>query len=333
MYRHLGKSLLIYNPASQNGNGDKIAQVAIRTLRELHSFYPVIERTSQSGHGEEIASEAEAFDTVIALGGDGLVHEVVNGLMEIREELRPRFGLIPVGSGNDFANTLGISKDIHKALGQLFSGHDATVDIGRCNGEYFAESVSFGLDAAIAIETMERRKRTGGKGATLYLASGMDQLRNHFHKYSYRLSVPEGIEIPPALRSPEEPKGTADIADAASSKANAIEGEMFLLAVQNGPTYGGGFNICPDASPTDGILNLCIATSPLNQMKAILIFLLAKGGHHTRFKQMEFLKTPSLHIEFDQKVPAQIDGEILEGESFDIEVLPRQLGVIAVKDV
>ena len=303
MTNNLGKTLLIYNPVSQNGNGEAIAIQTIRMLRETYGFCPTVRWTTRSKHGTELAADAGDFDTVIALGGDGLVHEVVNGLMAIPEDIRPRFGLIPVGSGNDFAHTLGLDKDFGKAVGQLFSGAEAVIDIGRCNDEYFAESVSFGLDAAIALETMDRRKRTGRTGTMLYLTSGLDQLKNHYYSYSYDMNLPSGQKT----------------------------GEMLLLAVQNGPTYGGGFEICPDATPTDGMLNVCIAKAPLNQLKAILIFLLAKGGHHTRFKQIGFLETPSLSICFDKNVPAQIDGEELLGKDFDIEVLPSQLRVIASK--
>ena len=353
METDLGRTLFIYNPVSQNGNGKFVANEAITVLREDFGMELEVRRTTHSGHAEGIAAEAAGFDTVIALGGDGLVHEVVNGLMAIDFADRPRFALIPVGSGNDFANTLGLEavtkSDPVEAIERILGGHEVTVDIGRCNDMYFAESVSFGLDAAIAIETMERRKRTGRTGTMLYLTSGLDQLMNHFDKYDFSMTLPEGSERERShVANEREPKVSRKLAkqrqrgsymqivetgdgEAATKPDVTVEGQMYLLAVQNGPTYGGGFRICPDASPTDGLLDICIAKSPLNQMKAVLVFLMAKDGHHARFKQIDFYEAPSLRIAFEQEVPAQIDGEEMHGKEFEIEIMPKQLRVIADK--
>lgn len=103
---------------------------------------------------------------------------------------------------------------------------------------------------------------------------------------------------------------------------------MFLMAVQVGPTYGGGFRICPDARIDDGLLDICIARPPLSLPYATLIFLMAKNAHHTRFKQMEFHRTPSLQLRFDHRPPVQIDGEPLIADEYSISTVPGALRVL-----
>lgn len=303
MPNNLGSVLLIANPASQNGKGAAAAQRAAQLLGERAGEGTLqLALTEYPRHAVEIAAGAAGYDTVVALGGDGLIHEVVNGLMRIGEAQRPTFALLPVGSGNDYAASLGVSSKLEKAIDQLFSAQALKADIGLCNGEYFVETVSFGLDAAIAIDTVDRRKRTGRSGALLYFSSGVDQMLHHLDLHPYRM-VLDGNRV--------------------------LEGQMFLLAVQNGKTYGGGFKVCPQALLDDGAFDVCVAHPPLNSLSATFLFMLAKEGFHKGFKQIEFAKAKSVRLEFDEHVPAQIDGELLEGSSFEVSVLPRALRVLA----
>lgn len=294
--------LLIANPVAQNGRGADAAAEAEVLLREaLPAASVEVRPTAGPGHGRDLAAGAAGFDVVIALGGDGIIHEVVNGLMTFSADARPTLGVIPVGSGNDYAGTLSMARDVARAVAQLVDARPVRVDVGRVNGIWFAETLSFGLDAAIALDTVERRRRTGRTGTLLYLAAGLDQLMNHLDCRRYRASFDGG--------APQE-------------------GDMFLFAVQNGPTYGGGFAVAPRASVADGRLDVVIAHPPLTRRKAAFIFMLAKDGHHTRFGELEFRQVRSLHVEFDEALPVQVDGERLEGTSFDVSVEPRALRVL-----
>ena len=105
-------------------------------------------------------------------------------------------------------------------------------------------------------------------------------------------------------------------------------GESYLFAVQIGQTYGGGFRICPDAAPDDGLFDICIAHPPLTRFSGTLIFLMAKDAHHTRFKQIEFLRAASIDLRFDAPLPVQIDGEALVADSYHISIAPRALRVV-----
>lgn len=318
-----GKVLLVANPAAQNGAGAQAAERAASLLRdELGEQTLDVMLTQAPGHAEQLAAQAEEYDAVVALGGDGVVHEMANGLLSLPVDVRPAFGLIPVGSGNDYARTLGMSsRSVDEAVPQLLSARPQRFDVGRCNGRYFVETLSFGLDAAIALETVDRRKRTGKTGTMLYLESGVDQLLHHLDRRTYH------------LRSDKRPLGSAPAGLAVTSDVSAMlgaeeTGESYLFAVQVGQTYGGGFRVCPQARTDDGLFDVCIAHPPLGPLYAVLIFLLAKNGHHTRFKQLEFFRTDSLALSFDAPLPVQMDGERFEVDEFDIACIPQALSVL-----
>lgn len=303
MTTNLGRALLVANPAAQNGNGAAAARRAAQMLRASlgdESFSMVL--TESAGRAIDLAAQAGCYDTVLALGGDGIVHEVANGLMRLPVEARPALGVIPVGSGNDYARTLGMPGSLDKAVTRVLRAPSSLLDIGRCNGEYFVETLSFGLDASIALDTIERRKRSRLTGFLLYAASGIDQLAHHLVEYRFEARLDCG---------------------------KLLGGSMFLFAVQIGPTYGGGFRICPAAQPNDGLLDLCIAQPPLSRPRATCIFLMAKNGWHTRVKHVAFHEAASLDLRFDKAPPAQVDGEPITGDRFHIELVPQALRVIS----
>lgn len=260
-----------------------------------------VARTAGPRHACALAKAADGADTVVALGGDGVIHEVVNGLMALPVAARPQLGVIPVGSGNDYARALGIPAQVGKACARLLHAKARPVDIGCVNGEFFAETLSFGLDAAIALDTMERRKRTGKSGTALYMASGFDQLFHHLDERAYRLQLDDGP---------------------------VMQGASITFAVQMGPYYGGGFRICPDASLDDGLFDLCISNPPIGPVGAAAIFLRAKNGNHVSSPRMEFHQARKVRVEFDEVPPAQVDGERIEASVFEAEVMPAALRVL-----
>ena len=334
MAQTLGKTLVIANPAAQNGYGAAAARFVEERLR---GSFPgdglAIRMTEARRHGLEIAAGSQGFDTVVALGGDGVIHEVANGLMAIPADKRPAFGILPVGSGNDYARTLDMDFAIERSVEQLLNAQQQPFDLGCCNGEYFVETLSFGLDAAIALDTMQRRVRTGKTGTVLFLESGIDMLLHNRLTYDYVLRYGEA----PGDGAGTEPESAAgaeggpEARDGAGRGAEA-KGQMLMFAVQVGPTYGGGFRICPEASTDDGLLDLCIAHPPLGVLKALVVFLLTKNAHHTRFKQIEFMRAPAVTLRFEGNIPpVQIDGEPFEAEEFAIRCVPGALRVLVPK--
>ena len=135
---------------------------------------------------------------------------------EIPRDQRPVLGLVPCGNGNDYARTLGMPFAFDAAFAALSRAVPRAVDVGIVNGTPFMQTLSFGLDAAIALGTHERRVKTGHMGTRLFLEEGIEQLVFHRDEYPYELSI-----------------------DGAASERSS----MFLFAVQIGPTYGGGFDL------------------------------------------------------------------------------------------
>ena len=109
--------------------------------------------TSRPAHAVEIASNAASYETVIVIGGDGTVHEVINGLMTIDAENRPLLALVPSGSGNDSCRMAGIPLDIAEALTTILTGQLKAFDLGKCNDTYFLNSCSVGIDALVVAKT------------------------------------------------------------------------------------------------------------------------------------------------------------------------------------
>ena len=152
----LGRPLFIVNPAARHGETRKLVPAIQRTIEGVADGD--IQLSAGPRHGFDLARTATGFDTIVAVGGDGTAHEVLNGVMAHEPDVRPTFAVIPTGSGNDYAHTLGMSDDLSTALLQVATGKRRTVDLGCCNGTWFGESVSMGLDARVTVKAVERRK-------------------------------------------------------------------------------------------------------------------------------------------------------------------------------
>ena len=302
----LGRTLVIANPAAHSGKGATGAEFARHFLTSYASATKgyEIRLTASMGDAVNIAASAASFDSVLALGGDGVIHEIANGLMKIAPDRRPALGIIPMGSGNDYARTLGMKpNNVEGALAQLVRGHIMPVELGLVNGEYFIETLSFGLDAAIALDTTTRRAHdTSQEGEALFFTSGLKILSAGSKGYACSISF-DG-EKPLELRE-------------------------LILAFQVGPTYGGGFKICPDASPTDGKLTACYNSKIPSIPRLLTLFLFAKKGRHINSNIIKQRHLDRAVVTFSEPVPVQVDGEELPyADKYEVHVLPKALRVI-----
>jgi YegS/Rv2252/BmrU family lipid kinase len=306
----LGKTLMIANPVAQSSYGSSTALFIADVLREElfpHKFSVIM--TEGKSHGRELAKNAKEFDTVVVVGDDGLVHDVVNGLMSIDPAQRPALGMIPVGIGVDYARTLHMSFSTEKAVKQLLNAEAKYFDVGICNNEYFVQTLSFGFDAAVGIAAIGQDNNTSLKSnnhfpRNLFLRTGLMSIKKYGKVYSYEAFFAESGE--------------------------KSQGEMFLFAIQLGKTYGGGFIICPDTQVDDGLFTLCIGHAPVKVPRLIYIFLLARYGFHTKVKQVEIRKESQIKLSFDADdlVPAQIDGKAFPAKSYDVRCIKQALTVL-----
>lgn len=302
---NLGRALAIANPAAHGGRGAAAAEHLRRFFASYSSATTFYEHrlTAAQGDGERAARESAGYDTVIALGGDGIIHEVANGLMQIRRDERPALAIIPFGSGNDFARTLGVPfNDVEAALARLAASEKHAIDVGGVNGIHFLETLSFGLDAAIALDTTDKRTRgTDEAGEQLYVTSGIKYIVSGSKGYACTFSLDGGPKQ--HIRS-------------------------LIFAIQNGPTYGGGFTICPHADPGDGLLDICYNVKIPSVPHTLLLFALARFGKHTGSSVLAFAQAAHIEIEYDEdSVPCQADGEEIIGRRFTVDLLPSELNI------
>ena len=311
-----GRTLIIANPAAQSGSA---ADVAGRLKRFLQLYAHdggafELKNTEYPRHATQVALGAAGFDTVIALGGDGVIHEVANGLMDIDAGKRPTLGVIPVGSGNDFAQTLGIGDFSGTKLADLLRCERTSFDVGRVeywmedvqaspspHTEYFIETLSVGVDAAIGLGTAGIRKKLPLTGAPLYTLSGLEQFGIRYRDY-------------PAVVG-------FDGAPVESMRP-------IIMAIQLGPTYGSGYRICPDADPTEGLFDVCYALGPIPRLVALPMFLLAKNGHHVGAKPVHLRTCASVDLGFaSPDYPIQADGERIRATRLHVQIEPGALDV------
>lgn len=289
-----GQLLLIVNPAANHGVTETLVPVVERLLQSVPHDTVI---TTGIGHAVELAEKAQGYDVLVAVGGDGTVHEVLNGIMRRAENDRPALGLIPTGSGNDTRRTLGIPTDIADAVLALAAGQRRRFDVGLCNGVYFNNSFAAGLDARVTAKAVEYKVTTKRSGLWLYLTALMHVLFHELYPHRVRVSW-DG----------EEP----------------VAEELLIIAATIGPTYGGGFFITPDAVPDDGLLEVC-TIDPLSLPQALMRLPFVVLGKHTKMKPVHMARRRTIEIESDDPMPAQIDGEVMVDTRFAVSVLPSAI--------
>ena len=172
---------------------------------------------------------------------------------------------------------------------------------GEATVEYYDQTLSVGIDAAIGLGTTELRKKTGLTGAPLYTLSGLEQFGLRYRNYPMTVSF-DG---------------------APAERVRAI-----IMAIQLGPTYGSGYRICPDADPCDGILDVCYACGPVPRAVALPMFLSAKDGHHTKLPPVRMRRCRHAELTFEgPDYPIQADGEPVVASRIEVDILAGALQV------
>ncbi len=288
---------IIANPAAGRGN-------AARVVREVESARRN-ERASRTlttqAPGDEAPLTREALangaSTIVVVGGDGTCSKVAQEILTAGRECA--LAIIPCGTGNDFAKTLGVARASAAEIFRLVArGATARIDVGRADERYFINSCGFGFDASV-LEATQRVRFL--KGDALYIYSALAQL------FSYR-----GVEV------------TMD-------GAFRGKGRKLLMAVaSNGRSLGGAFRIAPTASVTDGKLDFCLL-SDNNVVGRARIFAGALRGTHLTLPGVTSIKSSWLSLTFADNPAMEMDGELRQATSrtVRIECVPAALAVIA----
>lgn len=287
-----GKTLIVANPKSGSGRGMRYAE-RVRDLLEPSRASAEIRPTSARGDAEVFASEAvnEGYARVVACGGDGTVHEVVNALAGTDVAL----GILPCGRGNDFARAIGIPAAPDRAASILLRGHVRPFDLGKVNDRYFATVVTLGFDSEVARLVYEGEVPFKGIAAYLWGLARM-------------LRIYEGVGL----------RMTGDF--------GVIDQTVLLAATGNTSTYGGGIKIVPNASPTDGALDICLVRM-MSAGRILRVFPRVYWGGHLTHPSIFSYRTGSLKLETDRPVVLFADGEPVGGTPAQITAAPGALRV------
>jgi YegS/Rv2252/BmrU family lipid kinase len=298
------KIKIILNPMADMGNAWRVAR-DLRSITEQHGGIDW-SGTVYPGHAIELAKQADEYDMVIAMGGDGTVHEVMNGLMQISEDKRPVLGVVPVGSGNDFGHGINASIKSTEALKRAIDGEATTVDLGVMTSEqgrreYFDNTLGIGFGAMVTIRS---HKLPILRGFLMYLTAVIQTI------------IFEHNPIKMQIETDEE----------------KWEDSVIYLVLCNGPREGGGFLIAPEAKIDDGIFHYAMITNVSRLMMFRIVPEVMKGTHG-RFKQVKMGTCKKFTLTADRPLYIHADGEIFSGPGTDlrkvsIEILPKALKIV-----
>jgi YegS/Rv2252/BmrU family lipid kinase len=299
------RALVVLNPIAGRGNGAR-SEADIRQLLTAEGLDFDLVRTEGHWHAAELAQDAatNGYGIVVAAGGDGTFHEVVNGLLEACPdgEVAGTMGVIPVGSGSDFANTVGVPFDLRRACRQVAHGADRVVDVGqvRVDGgepEWFDNTVNVGFGGVV---TREARKVKWLTGTALYLPVVLKTVFLYYRAPQVEIECDgERLALP-----------------------------AVMICVANGPREGGGFFVAPDASPDDAAFDICVVRE-ISRLRMLSLIPLFMKGTHCDADSVRMMRGARITLRSDEDLIAHADGEMLctEGHQIDFEIVPSKLCV------
>ena len=294
---------LILNPASDRGRTAKIGetlqallheQAEIEHQRGVH-YELNWELTERAGQAVEIARQAalDGFDIVVAVGGDGTVHEIVNGLMRIDEKKRPRLGVLPAGSGNDFAHNIQLPDKVEDCVQCLFSNTSRVIDVGlykddKGRQEYWDNTVGLGFSGAV---NMAARKITWIYGFPVYLLAVLETIITTHKRIGVEVTL-DGQPIPSR--------------------------KVTMIALCNGPREGGGFPVAPHALLDDGYLTYMFMRDT-NRAEMLYFLPVVMASNHLGYKRFfEEGNTRRITVKADHTLAIHADGEVLGTWEMDV---------------
>jgi diacylglycerol kinase (ATP) len=293
------RARLIYNPTSGRELVKRHLPEILAKL-EIAGYEASCHATTCAGDATEAARIAveRQYDVVIAAGGDGTIHEVVNGLAE--QNFRPKLGIIPTGTTNDFARALQIPRDIGNAVDIITKGDLIPVDIGRINEKYFINIAGGGRITELTYEVPSKLKTMLGQLA-YYL---------------------KGMEMIPSIKA-------SDVRIEYDGKLFEGEAMMFLVGLTN--SIGGFEKLAPDSSINDGLFSLLILKK-VNLAEFIRISTLAIRGEHVNDSNVIYTQANRIKVYSPEKVQVNLDGEFGGLLPAEFENLYRHLEVFVPLD-
>jgi YegS/Rv2252/BmrU family lipid kinase len=287
------ETFIIVNPKAGGGRGyQRFLQIQKKlNERGCGAEWMV---TEGKGHAEMLARQAaeQGYGRVFACGGDGTLHEVINGLAETPIPV----GILPCGRGNDAARFLGISKDLNDVCEVVQKGEVRKIDLLTVNGQRYVCGVcSLGFDSQVASWANRYGDFLGPSAYTLGILATLCT----FTVKSIRIEHDHG----------------------------SFSGKVLLVASGNGGCYGGGIRILPEARIDDGVMDVCIIRKT-SRFKVLFLAPQAFVGRHVRRPEVMVLRTRGLTIDSETPLELLGDGEWICRTPASIEIRPSVLNVI-----
>ena len=264
---------VVINPISGKGKGAALGTEVVGYLRRCKEDYVIVSATNATDllHNLKTLIETTNIDGIIAVGGDGLVHLV----LQVAAPNSIPFTVIPAGTGNDFSRNIGTyQSSVKTIINKCLSTNPSPIDLGLVDSEYFGAILSTGFDSVVNERANSLRWPTGAARYNAAIALELPK----FRPISYDLTV-DGQSMPI---------------------------EAMLIAVGNGKSYGAGMNICPGAQLNDGLFDLVIL-EPVSTFEFIKVFPQVYSGKHISHPQVRTIRAKKVRIEGESI--AYADGE------------------------
>lgn len=270
--------LFVVNPIAGGGKGKNTIDIIESIMSREKYSYEII-KTEYAKQGTKIVEDnIEDFKVFVAVGGDGSINEVAQGLVNNK---KGKLAIIPNGTGNDLAKQLEIPLDPKISLKRILNGKERELDVIKANNHNFMNIGSIGYDSEVIYNYNDFRDKISGKLS--YLFSVLYTL------IGFKSKKME-IEI----------------------DGEKFRGNYTLLALGNGKYYGGGFKILPKAKVDDGKIHICIV-SELSRFKILLLFPTILFGIHIKIaKYVKIYKANTLNVKLEEAIWLNLDGELVE---------------------
>jgi diacylglycerol kinase (ATP) len=287
---------LIGNPHAGRGRAAGITAEVVRLLSARLVPFD-LETTTGPGDAERIAEAAcedSEIGALVSIGGDGTLNEIVQKAVFRGKPI----GVVPAGSGNDFAKVLHTPHRLVDIVDMLLAGRTKVIDLGKMNSRYFANNVGIGFDAAVNYNT--RKVRWVKSGLAVYLTALVKTL-TRYKPLPMRITIGDDV----------------------------FDQRIFLISIGNGTTCGGGFRLTPHAKIDDQLFDITMIT-PLRFPQLFWHFPKVFQGTIDRTRHAVTRRASTLTIESAHPLPLHVDGEIyaLEGNTCTLSIVPQALTVI-----
>jgi diacylglycerol kinase (ATP) len=284
---------LVLNPAADKGRSGR-RRGSVSEYLEGRGVRPVWHVTKGVGDAGEIVRGLPDGTTVVAVGGDGTVHEVAGACAGTGRVM----GILPLGTGNDYVKALGIRGGLARALGVLVDGRVRLVDTGEVEGVPFNNGLGIGFDAEVAEGVTKAPSYLGGTGRYVWSVGRM-LWGFKCHEATLRL---DGERV--------------------------VGSKTILVAVALGTTYGSMFRLAPDAVLDDGLFDV-VWSEEVSRAEVMGLIPSALRGTLTGRKKVHVARAREVAVSLKEPVPAHVDGEMLPPtKEFRAKVLPGALRVI-----